>query len=42
VKPGLFQSWKEAAIKLSLLVLFVVCIGTFVLVAVGKLNPLGR
>jgi hypothetical protein len=42
VKPGLFQSWKEAAIKLALLVLFVVVIGNFLLVAAGKLNPLGR
>jgi hypothetical protein len=35
VKPGLFQSWKEAAIKLSLAVIFAVCIGTLVLWALG-------
>ena len=42
VKPGLFQSWRECSIKLALLVLFVVVIGNFVLVAVGKLNQFWR
>ena len=41
-KPGMFRSARECAIKLALLVLFVVVIGNFVLVAVGKLNPFGR
>jgi hypothetical protein len=34
-KPGMFRNWKEAAIKISLLVLFVVCIGTLALWALG-------
>jgi hypothetical protein len=37
-KPGLFQSWREALIKLSLAVVFIVCIGSLALWALGLLD----
>jgi hypothetical protein len=37
-KPGLFQSWQEAVIKLTLAVVFAVCIGSLALWALGLLD----
>lgn len=37
-KPGLFQSWRECAWKLSAMILFVVCVGSFLLWAFGVIG----
>ncbi len=42
MKPGMFRSFRECVIKLAMLVIFAAVIGNFVLVAISKLNPLGR
>jgi hypothetical protein len=42
MKPGMFSNWKECIIKLSVMVLWVVCVGSMVLWAMGKLSLTGR
>ena len=38
MKPGLFQPWKEALVKLTLGLLWVTCIGLLLLAIFGKLG----
>lgn len=38
MKPGMFRNWREALVKLSLAVVFVVCIGSLILWALGLLD----
>ena len=42
MKPGMFSNWKECLIKLSVMVLWVVCVGSMALWAMGKLSLTGR
>ena len=41
-KPGMFDSWQECLIKLSLAVVFVACVGSLALWAMGLLHFTGR
>ena len=38
LKPGLFRSWRECAIKLMLAVLVMACLGAMVVWAMGPLR----